>query len=238
MSTAVARNIIRRWWKSAAGTRVVVGWMHSSYKLTNVNERLPTPENIKLVTVSRPMSTSSEHPEEVFTELLLNKVKEQNHDIVNVRGGQSRYWLYSQFWNPFFQDGHFKRSISHFFVWPAGVISNNKFDSGLAKIQELANKHELHRRLPFLIRNHKGDRARLSKIRAYMQPRSTRTKTKTAIKEISKSLDFARKKRSMKPRYKTAALALLRSKVPLPQELSRKILHTVRASNMKNLYGA
>ena len=123
MTPQLAHRLIRRWWASASGTRLAVGWLHSdAFLKVYVNHVNPTPDLIRLVSVQRPRRRDLNEAlymnvEELFEALLLREVRKKDPRV--------RHFDHRRDWRPMVSIGGSPRTfrgLGPLVVWPNGVV--------------------------------------------------------------------------------------------------------------------
>ena len=183
LSPTLANRIIDRWWKSPPGTKVVVGWIHSD-ALLNRNENA---NKFRIVTavVTRPRSTMTHEigynratnkfikgpmsPRQNFYEILMTEIGQSDHRIRYI----DEEWMASAMSPVFTGNNGSRYGLSYFFVWPAGIINNNKLSDFTNKVQNIVQKRLYNRKKrnfhKFLRSNKTEAEAAIEKLRLIRQ---------------------------------------------------------------------
>ena len=141
LTQTLTSRLVDRWWAAGPGAQLVVGWVHSDARY----ERIHIPDfKIVTVTLVRPqkLPSSARNPKMVFFEQLNSKVSQADAWYFGF-GQNSGNGLRPLFYDRREREQGPLEFWSYFFVWPAGIVENNRLSNITNAVQTLqmqANK--------------------------------------------------------------------------------------------------
>lgn len=148
LTQTLTSRLVDRWWAAGPGAQLVVGWVHSDARY----ERIHIPEyKIVTVTLVRPQNipSSARNPKMVFFEQLNSKVSQADASYFGF-GKNSGNGLRPLFYDRRDREQGPLEFWSYFFVWPAGIVENNRLSNITNAVQTLqmqANKTKIRSEL-------------------------------------------------------------------------------------------
>lgn len=143
LSPMLLRRLLKRWWEGGVGTKLVVGWVHSDA----FYGAPPQPPRIETMVVTRPAREHSIFtPRDIFQDLVTEEAARRDPRIVHASFSTNHTNTLAALMMENINNNNNEPETFHtnFFVWPAGIIVDNRLSSLTnilhAKTSELYNK--------------------------------------------------------------------------------------------------